>query len=81
MRDTADLYASLVESVRVNGKPRQRHVAYLGSLRHESDVHFRAWRWQEMRAKLDALGNRIPGKPWLRVSYPKNVFFFNFGWD
>ena len=31
MVPTADEYAVLVESVRVNGEPRQRHVAYLGS--------------------------------------------------
>jgi hypothetical protein len=62
---TADEYGVLVESVRVNGKPRQRHVAYLGSYhsgpdgilphwRNGPDLHYRVWWW------LDALGNVIP---------------------
>jgi hypothetical protein len=47
-------YVVLVESVRVNGKPRQRHVAYLGSYHSEPDgilphwrngpdLHYRVW--------------------------------------
>jgi hypothetical protein len=71
MYPTADEYAVLVESVRVNGKPRQRHVAYLGSYhgepdgilphwRNGPDLHYRVWWWHRMTAKLDALGNVIP---------------------
>jgi hypothetical protein len=30
--ESALLKAILVESVRVNGKPRQRHIAFLGSI-------------------------------------------------
>jgi hypothetical protein len=56
----ADAHAVLVESYRVDGKPRQRHVAYLGSVHSDLDVHDRAWFWHRMNAKLDALSNRIP---------------------
>lgn len=54
------LAASLVESVRVDGKPRQRTVAYLGSIA-ESDtqpggrsVLVRCF-WRAVRERLDAL--------------------------
>lgn len=55
-------YAVLVESARIDGKPRQRHVAYLGDVLHlnDQDVHYRAWWWHRMTAKLDQLGNVIP---------------------
>ena len=56
----ADAHAVLVESVRIDGKPRQRHIAYLGSVHHDPDVHYRAWWWHHMTARLDALGNRLP---------------------
>ena len=65
MRDTAHAYASLVENTRIDGKPKQRHVAYLGSVYVErnsqraKDVHYRAWFWHHMRARLDGLGNQI----------------------
>ena len=52
------LTAVLVESHRVDGKPRQRTVAYLGSIRDdlldEADVRWLFWR--AMAARLDALG-------------------------
>jgi hypothetical protein len=55
-------HALVVESVSVNGKSRQRHIAYLGGFHHHSaqDVSYRAWWWHRMSAKLDALGKRIP---------------------
>jgi hypothetical protein len=65
-RGYADVYAILVESVRVDGKPRQRHVAYLGSVRFDRDrqqatsPHYRAWWWHDVAAKLAKLGNVIP---------------------
>jgi hypothetical protein len=60
-RDTpATGHAILVEAVRIDGKPKQRHIAYLGSVHGEQDVYYRAWWWHRMSAKLDALGNRIP---------------------
>jgi hypothetical protein len=49
-----------VESVRIDGKPRQRHIAYLGSVYNvDQNANYRAWWWHHMTAKLDALGNRI----------------------
>jgi hypothetical protein len=56
--------AILVESTRVNGKPRQRHIAYLGSIDYwalngKNDVQYRAQWWHNISSKLDALGNRV----------------------
>jgi hypothetical protein len=50
--------ANLIRSVRVDGKPRQEHVAYLGSfLESESSpfIHF----WDRVESKLKALGKVI----------------------
>jgi hypothetical protein len=53
--------AILLESVRIDGKPRQRHIAFLGSIgkavtnRKEHRPHF----WADIRQRLDHLGNRI----------------------
>src|SRR5262249_24424647 len=49
---------SLVESVRVDGKPRQHVVEYLGTaggLWH----HGKRVTWESLTARLDALANRI----------------------
>ena len=87
MYPTADEYAVLVESARVNGKPRQRHVAYLGSYhddprdfiplhwRNGPDLHYRVWWWHRMTAKLDALGNVIPAdqRPRIEAALAKKV--------
>jgi hypothetical protein len=56
--------AILAESVRVDGKPRQRHVAFLGSYveHHRSpagDCLCRAEFWDTVSACLDRLHNRI----------------------
>jgi hypothetical protein len=59
-RGGASAYAVLVESTRVDGKPHQQHVAYLGSVDHKPNVNSRAWWWHDMTAKLDRLGNRLP---------------------
>jgi hypothetical protein len=45
MYPTADEYAVLVESARVNSKPRQRHVAYLGSY-HDDPRDFIPLHWR-----------------------------------
>lgn len=55
--------AVLIESYRDNGKPRQRHVAYLGGivetqLRDECKCQ-RGWFWEGIKEKLDRLDNRI----------------------
>lgn len=53
--------AILVESKRVDGKPKQRHIAYLGSFKeHWRDVvQYRVQWWQDMSERLDRLGNLI----------------------
>jgi hypothetical protein len=60
--------ARLVESVRVNGQPRQRFVAFLGSFEDASDgralnpsymVEQRVRFWRNARDVLDGLGERI----------------------
>jgi hypothetical protein len=54
-------YAILVEAVRSDGQPRQRHVAYLGSITESalSIVAQRHYFWEEASKRLDALGNRV----------------------
>ena len=51
--------AVLVESVRVDGKPRQKHIAFLGSIASDRlgnpGPHF----WFHVTSKLKRLGNRI----------------------
>jgi hypothetical protein len=52
------LVAALVTSEREDGKPRQRTVAYLGSIGADAVAY--VWRrqgfWEAARRKLDALG-------------------------
>jgi hypothetical protein len=53
--------ALLVEAVRVNGQPRQRHIAFLARYQIDAidrpDIRFLFW--QRARSRLDQLGNRI----------------------
>jgi hypothetical protein len=58
------LTATLVESRRVDGQPRQRVVAYLGAIREARardpelpDLQFRFW--TQVSARLDRLANRL----------------------
>jgi hypothetical protein len=53
--------AVLVEAVRVDGKPRQRHVAYLGgfSERRIDSVDQRRRFWGQVKTRLHALAGRI----------------------
>jgi hypothetical protein len=53
--------AILVESVRIDGKPRQKHVAYLGSFsdRQAKLPAQRVYTWEHMLERLDRLSNRI----------------------
>ena len=58
------LTATLVESRRVNGKPRQRVIAYLGSIREKcaqtpEHVNHQLGFWNSVGAKLDGLANQI----------------------
>ena len=53
--------AVVAETRRVDGKPRQRHVAYLGSITERGmqiDLP-RCNFWDRVAARLDALGNQI----------------------
>ncbi len=53
--------AVLVESHRIDGKPRQQTVAYLGSIR-EGLVNFttrRGYFWRDVTQTLDGLGERV----------------------
>jgi len=63
-RDVVNRYrAILVESVRVDGKPRQRHVAFLASYepsRLEADpLSTRRYVWARASDALDKLGKRL----------------------
>jgi len=53
--------AILVESVRSNGAPRQRHIAYLGSIysEHIERLGARVAFWDRVLAALDKLHNRL----------------------
>ena len=56
-------YLTLVEAVRFNGKPRQRHIAYLGSISQSAidldTANQRGYFWNEVLEKLDQLDNQI----------------------
>ncbi len=53
----ATLYAVLVESVRVNGKPQQRFVCHLTSIKENKLAHTATpfYFWDEVSKKLNAL--------------------------
>jgi hypothetical protein len=53
--------AVLVENERVNGKPTQRHIAYLDGITDSAIaiVHQRCWFWDHVKERLDRLGKRI----------------------
>jgi hypothetical protein len=53
--------ASLVENVRVNGKPQQHHIAFLGGIAESgmAIVHQRRYFWDKVYERLDRLANRI----------------------
>ena len=79
----ACLKAILVESVRVNGKPRQRHVAFLGSLEIDAiteaksplgswydDVMTTVRRqfWYDVTTLLERLSNRVDPEDRQRIA-------------
>jgi hypothetical protein len=53
--------AILVESVRVKGKPTQRHVAYLAGFTESAMVHpsQQCFLWERIEGQLDRLSNRM----------------------
>jgi hypothetical protein len=56
--------AVLVESVRIDGKPRLRHIAYLAGFT-ESAARIPEQRrllWEQIQKRLKRLGKRIPPK-------------------
>ena len=53
------LEARLVEGVRVDGKPRQRFIAYIGSIEEPYDSSDRVDFWDVTSQVLDHLGNRL----------------------
>jgi hypothetical protein len=55
--ERARLKAVLVESVRVDGKPRQKHIAFLGSTSIDGGDRRRFW--YEVTTSLDRLDNRV----------------------
>ena len=56
-------------AVRIDGKPRQRHIAYLGSIRHDCSgkVDYRVRFWRDARKVLDRLGKRLTAAERTRV--------------
>jgi hypothetical protein len=63
------LKAILVESVRVDGKPRQKHIAFLGSIASDDAIDGTAAKrfWRDVTAKLKHLGNRIGPEEYERI--------------
>ena len=55
----ARLEARLVEGVRIDGKPRQRFIVYIGSIEEPYDSGDRVDFWDVASHVLDHLGNRI----------------------
>jgi hypothetical protein len=55
------LTANLVESVRVDDKPRKRHIASLASIREREidDVRYRCHFWDQITRKLNHLRERV----------------------
>lgn len=53
--------AQLVQSVRINGKPRQHHIAQLGGITESAMqiIAQRCYFWDHIDARLDGLGNQI----------------------
>jgi hypothetical protein len=65
----ARLKAILVESVRVDGKPRQKHIAFLGGIASDASIGGAGGKrfWRDVTAKLKRLGNRIGPEDYERI--------------
>jgi hypothetical protein len=78
----ASLKAILVESVRVDGKPRQKHIAFLGSIELEyvngeianagppgpwGGETRNAYFWRDVTSRLKRLGNRVGPEDYERI--------------
>jgi hypothetical protein len=66
-KERARLKAILVESVRVDGKPRQKHIAFLSSIASDSLGKPGPRFWCEVASKLKRLGNRIGPEDYERI--------------
>jgi len=56
--------ATLIENSRIDGKVKQRHVAYLGTIK-DCDIErlgSRAAFWSKAKTRLDELGDRLTRK-------------------
>ena len=53
--------AILVETVRIDGKPRQKHVAFIASYEANKldQISTRSTFWRHARQRLDQIGNQI----------------------
>ena len=63
----ARLKAVLVESVRVDGKPRQKHIAFLGSIQSDDLDKASRYFWRNVTLKLKRLGNRVSPEDYERI--------------
>jgi len=66
----ARLKAILVESVRVNGKPRQRHIAFLGSVSIAYSIDGPGMRrfWYDVTLRLNRLGARVGPEDYQQIT-------------
>jgi hypothetical protein len=67
--------AILAETKRVNGQPRQRHLAYLGSMSEERSKILvqRCDFWDQIVDRLNKLGNRITDREQIETAIAKKV--------
>jgi hypothetical protein len=63
------LCLSLVESRRINGKVRHRHIASLGSLEIPQTIAGRLTFWQKLYERLARLANRANGEAQAKVPF------------
>ena len=53
--------AILLESKRIKGKPKQRHIAYIGGITASAidTIHQRCWFWDAVQKRLNRLGKQV----------------------
>jgi hypothetical protein len=61
------LRAVLVESVRIDGKPRQKHIAFLGSIQSDDLDKAARYFWRNVTLTLKRLGNRVSPEDYERI--------------
>jgi hypothetical protein len=61
--------AIIVESTWIDGKAKQRHIAYLAGFTESEIGHdcYRVRQWERTKAKLDSLGNRLSERDRRRI--------------